>query len=163
MCILVHMRKKVYIHKATDTFVTRRTAYIVSKCRLSGTTIIVEPSPDEEGHWQTVCHDHGRYMTHSSLKQARYHRSVPEWCEFCTHKMWNECNAFCGEDCTLTAASGDDPENSHPQALKSGIVYDYYTSPTGEYLDTGYGSAVKEYGMRFAFNAETLEVRMLDA
>jgi hypothetical protein len=148
---------QLYVHKATDKFVSRKTAYVISKCRLSGTTIIVKPTPDEDGWWQTVCHDHGRYMTHATLKLARSHSSVPEWCEFCHHKIWDECGPFCGEECTLTATSGDEPENKHSQALKSGIIYDYHEALTGEYVDTAYAGAVKRYVLEFRFNAATLD------
>jgi len=34
--------------------------------------------------WATVCEDHGRMMTHTTLADAHYHAPMPEqWCADC--------------------------------------------------------------------------------
>jgi len=42
---------------------------------------------DPENPWATVCEEHGSVVTHSSLKLARGHLAVPDWCEDCQEKV----------------------------------------------------------------------------
>ncbi len=38
---------------------------------------------DGEEPWSTVCEEHGSIVSHTTLKLARGHLTVPEWCEDC--------------------------------------------------------------------------------
>ena len=107
---------------------------VTKKCRASGTRILVRRVYEmDELAAEAVCLDHGKYMTFDSMTHALHHSSVPEWCEFCCHKMWNECGPFCiveehypYEACKLDETSGDDPK------LRADWLYDEEETKIGK-------------------------------
>ena len=107
-------KRKVWVDSKGNRY-HRSLESVTKKCRLSGTRILVRRVYEmDEITAEAVCLDHGKYMTFNSMTHALHHSSVPEWCEFCCHKMWDECGPFCNveahypyEDCKLDATSGD--------------------------------------------------------
>lgn len=59
------------------------------KCRLTGLEVALYNGlesgidSDEEHPWVTVCEAHGNLVNHPSLRLARSHMAMPEWCEEC--------------------------------------------------------------------------------
>ena len=111
------MARQVWVDSKGNRY-HRHLESVTKKCRLSGTRILVRRVYEmDELAAEAVCLDHGKYMTFDSMTHALHHSSVPEWCEFCCHKMWNECGPFCiveehypYEACKLDETSGDDPK-----------------------------------------------------
>ena len=109
-------KRKIWVDKEGNRY-TRHLESKVSRNRLTGSLILVRRVYDcDATNAEAVCLDHGRYMVFRSLTDALSHGSVPEWCEYCCHKMWDECGPFCNspdyypyEECKLDKTSGDDP------------------------------------------------------
>lgn len=59
------------------------------KCRLTGFQVGLYNGlesgmdSDEEFPWITVCEEHNTLVNHPSLRLARSHMAMPEWCEEC--------------------------------------------------------------------------------
>ena len=113
------MAGKTWVDKEGNRY-TRHLESVTKKCRLSGTRILVRRVYDaDEIKAEAVCLDHSKYMSFHSMKHALHHSSVPEWCEYCCHKMWDDCGPDCTtedhypwEACKLDKTSGDDPSLS---------------------------------------------------
>lgn len=58
--------------------------------RASGTIVSVYNTDEaglDGGSYSTVCEEHGAICTHDTLKLARWHASMPDWCEICQRFM----------------------------------------------------------------------------
>ena len=109
-------KRKIWVDEDGKRY-TRHLESVTKKCRLSGTRVLVRRVCDSDATGaEVVCLDHGKYMSFRSMSNALYHSSVPEWCEYCCHKMWDDCGPDCNrlehypyEECKLDKTSGDDP------------------------------------------------------
>ena len=110
------MAGKIWVDQEGNRY-SRHFESKVSTNKLSGTHIGVFAIRDIEGiSWDAVCLDHGQCMSFETLTSALHHSTVPEWCAYCHHKIWNECGPDCNdlhyypyEECKLDETSGDDP------------------------------------------------------
>jgi hypothetical protein len=63
------------------------------RCRLTGLQVGLYNGlksgfdADEESPWVTMCEEHGNLVNHQTLRLARSHMVVPEWCEECQKIM----------------------------------------------------------------------------
>ncbi len=82
------MNKKQYSFNNLSGCVLQR------KNRITGTTISVynntQADLDDENPWSTVCEEHHTICSHSSLRLAILHTTMPEWCEECMKKLEQE-------------------------------------------------------------------------
>jgi len=126
-------KRNVWLDKEGNRY-HRSLESVTKKCRLSGTRILVRRVYDaDEITAEAVCLDHSKFTSFHSMTHALHHSAVPEWCEYCCHKMWNECGPFCNveehypwEACKLDGTSGDDPK------LRADWLYDEEETKIGK-------------------------------